>query len=64
MLFEKKFNKIDRLEAKQTKIDAKIEEKKSKNKFKITKLKAKATRLNEKVEKIETAEKDFLEKCN
>lgn len=62
MLFTKKENKIDKIEARQTVIDAKIEEKKSISKLKTSKNNAKIKRLEEKNAKIVKAEADFIEK--
>lgn len=62
MLFNKKENKIDKIEARQTEIEAKIAEKKSKDDLKIKNYQAKVDRLNEKVLKIRTAQADFVEK--
>ena len=62
MLFKKRANKIDKLEAKQTKIDAETEERKSKDKLKIARNDAKIDRLNEKNAKIRKSQQDFIEK--
>lgn len=62
MLFNKKENKIDKIEARQAEIEAGIAEKKSKDDLKIKKYQAKVDRLNEKVLKIRTAQAEFVEK--